>query len=108
MSALSTWRRDKGLSQEAMGRKLGLGEKWKNYPNWESGRSPFPKEIREKLTKMGYGGAFSDEPSAAPAGLVSREELATLRGEIQTEFRLMRETMEKLAEAVRALIPQAP
>jgi hypothetical protein len=98
-----------GFSQEALGRKLGLGEKWRNYPNWESGRAPFPKTIREKLTKMGYSGPFEEpEQAATTDGFVSREEFAETKGSLQTEIRLLREVVEKLGEAVRTLSLRGP
>lgn len=76
--SLREFRKFKQLSQEDLGRKLGLGEKWRNYPNWETGRSPFPPDIQTKIVKLGYDGPFPEV-----GGEVTREDLQALGRDIQ-------------------------
>jgi transcriptional regulator with XRE-family HTH domain len=78
---LRIWRKGKGLSQEALGRKLGFGDQWKTYQSYESGRNPWPEATKEKLRRMGYQGPFEEEIVSEPVpAYVTREDFAEWKG----------------------------
>ena len=62
---LREWRKTKELSQEQLGRKLGLGDKWKTYQSYESGRTEPPQSIKDKLRKMEFQGPWPYEEGSA-------------------------------------------
>lgn len=101
--SLREFRKSKRLSQEDFAKKLGLGEKWRNYPNWETGRSPIPQDIKDVLTgpKWKYVGPWPDEEDV-PA---SREDLAReiegVRREMRAEVAALRAEVRQMAEWAR-------
>lgn len=98
---LKEFRKSKGFSQEDLGRKLGLAEKWRNYPNWETGRAPFPPDIQAKLLKLGYDGPFPE-----PGGEISLADLESLRDEIRTQAAWVREELRKENTALAAILQE--
>jgi hypothetical protein len=100
--SLKEFRKFKELSQEDLGRKLGLGKKWKNYPNWETGRAPFPPDIQAKILEMGYDGPWPEL-----GGEVTRADLESLRDEVRTQAAWMREELRKENVALAADLQEA-
>ena len=99
--SLREFRKSKQLSQEDFGRKIGLGEKWKNYPNWETGRSPCPPDIQVKISKLGYDGPFPE-----PGGEISLADLESLRAEVRTQAAWVHEESRKRDVALAAALQE--
>ncbi len=97
--SLREFRKSKQLSQEDFGRKLGLGDKWRNYPNWETGRSPVPEDIKALLTgpKWKYVGPWPEE-----GGAPTRADMESIRDEVRNQAAWVREEIRKENAALAA------
>jgi hypothetical protein len=93
--SLREFRKFKQLSQEDFGRKIGLGEKWRNYPNWETGRAPFPPDVQAKIVKLGYDGPFPEVGAE-----VTREDLQALGRDL---VRVMDQSEGRLSKEIQSL-----
>jgi transcriptional regulator with XRE-family HTH domain len=63
---LREWRKSKEFTQEELGRKLGLGDQWKTYQSYETGRTEPPQSIKDKLKGMGYKWGPEISPHVTP------------------------------------------
>ena len=97
-------RKSRRETQEQLADAIGANRA--TYQTYESGRSEVPADLRKKLVKLGYDGPFITP--GRPADAITREEFAEFRGEIRAEVRGLREVLEKLGEAVRAVSLRVP
>lgn len=85
---LKAWRKLVKLRQEDVADQLG--EPRPTYQAWESGRAPFPPEVREKLRDLGYLGPFPE-----PERPITLADLESIREEIRSQAAWVREELRK-------------
>lgn len=86
---LKGWRKRKKLTQGELSQKLGIIEN--TYQAYESGRISMPADVRAKITKMGFLGAFPDQDEAPP----TIQDIESIRAEIRTQAAWIREEIRK-------------
>jgi hypothetical protein len=89
------------MSQEALGRELGFGDKWKTYQAYESGRAPMPQEVKDRLVGLGFDGQFPE-----PGQEVTRADLDILQKNILTHQGWMAEEAKKRDMALAASLQE--
>lgn len=101
MDNLRAWRKSKDYSQEDLGRKLGLGDQWKTYQSYESGRTPFPESLKKKLRAMHYDGPFPELRNE-----ITRADLETLRNDLRGHQGWVLGEIQKGHSALGALLQE--
>lgn len=96
---LKEWRKLKGWRQEDLADKLG--EPRPTYQGWESGRIPFPPQIKAKINKMGFEGEFPE-----PGKAISLADLESIREEVRTQSAWVREELRKENTALAAMLQE--
>lgn len=106
--------KDSGLSQAAFGKRIGQ-EQHAISQVLSGTREPSKGMLRRVIEEFDVYPEWMlssigsmRKPEEKPTGYVSREELAEVRGGLQAELRILRESMEKIAEALRAHSLQGP
>lgn len=110
MSELGQWRRRKGISQEAIGKKLGYGDKWPTYAAQERGDNPLPESVAAKLRTMGYDGPMpQEETGTTPNGAyITRDEFLDQMGNLKGRMESFERRMDGLKDAIAAILDRLP
>jgi transcriptional regulator with XRE-family HTH domain len=103
---LGKWISSKWGTQVKFADKLGVTQG--RVSRWLKGQDGISADYQTAIRKLGYTGPWpaeeaQDAAAGGPAPYVTREEFAEERGALRAEIRLLREALEKMGEAIRAL-----